>query len=71
MVIAPTLRSSPFADGDGSARHPSRMLCNVPDGRPAHGHQVRAVIENERTIGHVWYGPESDASDDRWWLWDI
>jgi ribosomal protein S18 acetylase RimI-like enzyme len=43
----------------------------LPDARPTHGHQVRAVIERERTIGHVWYGPEPDASDDRWWLWDI
>ena len=29
------------------------------------------MVENERTIGYVWYGPEADASDDRWWLWDI
>ncbi len=42
-----------------------------PDGRPAPGHHVRAVIDGDRTIGYVWYGPEPDASDDRWWLWDI
>ena len=42
-----------------------------PDGRPAPGHHVRAVVEEGRTIGFVWYGPEADASDDRWWLWDI
>ena len=26
-----------------------------PDARAAPGHHVRAVVENERTIGYVWY----------------
>jgi ribosomal protein S18 acetylase RimI-like enzyme len=54
-----------------AARADDQQRQAFPDGRPAHGHHVRAVVEDERTIGYVWYGPEPDASGDRWWLWDI
>ena len=55
----------------GRARADDQQNQACPDGRAAPGHHVRAVVENERTIGYVWFGPEADASDDRWWLWDI
>lgn len=54
-----------------AARADAQHRQAFPDGRPAPGHHVRVVIDDGRTIGHVWYGPEPDATDDRWWLWDI
>jgi ribosomal protein S18 acetylase RimI-like enzyme len=65
------LVASGMPEAAAVARADEQQHQAFPDGRPAPGHHVRAVIENERTIGYVWYGPEAEAGDDRWWLWDI
>ena len=65
------LVASGLSQAAAAARADDQQSQAFPDGRAAPGHHVRAVVENERTIGYVWYGPEADASDDRWWLWDI
>ena len=62
---------SGMPDQAAAARADAQHRQAFPDGRLAPGHHVRAVIDDGRTIGYVWYGPEPDASDDRWWLWDI
>ena len=65
------LVASGMSEAAAAARADDQQNQAFPDGRAAPGHHVRAVVENERTIGYVWFGPEADASDDRWWLWDI
>ena len=39
-----------------AARADGQQSRAFPHGRAAPGHHVRAVVENERTIGNVWYG---------------
>jgi len=65
------LVASGMSEAAAAARADDQQRQAFPDGRAAPGHHVRAVVENEHTIGYVWYGPEADASHDRWWLWDI
>ena len=65
------LVTSGMSEAAAAARADDQQSQAFRDGRAAPGHHVRAVVENDRTIGYVWYGPEADASDDRWWLWDI
>ena len=65
------LVASGMSEAAAAARADDQQAQAFPGGRAAPGHHVRAVVDDERTIGYVWYGPEAEASDDRWWLWDI
>src|ERR1700733_1550133 len=42
-----------------------------PGGRPAPGHLVYNVVDDEETIGLLWIGPHPDARPGSMWVWDI
>jgi ribosomal protein S18 acetylase RimI-like enzyme len=42
-----------------------------PGGRPAPGHFLYAVAEDDRRVGSLWIGSASEARPGEWWVWDV
>jgi ribosomal protein S18 acetylase RimI-like enzyme len=42
-----------------------------PDDRPAPGHLLFAVVEDDRRVGSLWIGSTSEARPGEWWVWDV
>lgn len=42
-----------------------------PDGRPASGHHLFAVIDAGRPVGHLWLGPQMSGTSSTWFIYDI
>jgi ribosomal protein S18 acetylase RimI-like enzyme len=41
-----------------------------PDGRPAAGHRVFALVEGGQPVGHLWIALDPDVTDS-WWVYDV
>lgn len=42
-----------------------------PDGSPAAGHDVLAVLDDGRHVGSLWLGPHPSDLEGVWWVWDV
>ena len=42
-----------------------------PEGRPAGGHFVYAVMNGSEVVGFLWIGPHPNGPSAGWWVWDI
>ena len=65
------LVASGMADEAAATLADEQQHAAFPDGRPAHGHCVCRIVEDDRPVGYVWFGPETATVEDQWWLWDI
>ena len=42
-----------------------------PQGTPIEKHLVFNVSVRDETVGYLWIGPQLEAGDEKWWVWDI
>lgn len=42
-----------------------------PDGRPAPGHLLSRVMEDDTPVGWLWIGPRTPERPDAFWVWDV
>jgi ribosomal protein S18 acetylase RimI-like enzyme len=55
---------------EASANAEASQAQIFPEGRPAPGHLLGAVMGAEGRVGTLWVGPAADDPS-RWWVWDI
>lgn len=42
-----------------------------PAGRPAPGHLLSRVMENDEPVGWLWIGPRTPERPEAFWVWDV
>ncbi|QWL30548.1 GNAT family N-acetyltransferase [Rathayibacter toxicus] len=42
-----------------------------PDGKPAAGHDVLALVADGQPVGTLWLGPHPTGLAGVWWVWDL
>jgi ribosomal protein S18 acetylase RimI-like enzyme len=52
------------------ARAHSTQADSFPDGRPADGHLVYALVDGDEAVGHLWIARDPDGAD-AWWVYDV
>lgn len=42
-----------------------------PEGKPAAGHFLSRVMEDDKPVGYLWIGPRTTDQPDSFWVWDV
>ncbi len=74
-----TQREAYIADrvGTGELREEAERIAEqqyatlFPEGRPAQGHFLSRILEDDSPVGWLWIGPRLGERPEAYWVWDV
>lgn len=64
------------ARADAERNAATSFDASFPDGKPAPGHAVLDVLDDDleddgEVVGFLWIGPDTSGNPEAWWVWNI